>query len=154
MSKARATATKSEPPLFALLDEIALVGQLAAAAIESALPRGLSIAQHNVLKRLARGEEPPTIGELAGDFRVTQPTMSSTIRKLEDKGLVELRPQPGDRRVRRVAITRAGELAHREALDCVEGWRGDLGPMIGKARIDSVMLILGELRAKLDAARA
>ncbi|NNC73793.1 MAG: MarR family transcriptional regulator [Sphingomonadaceae bacterium] len=153
ISKVQTAGLKGDQPIFTLFTEIGIIAQLSTTLFESALPKGMTNAQHSVLNHLIRREETQTIGELASAFQVTQPTMSSTIRKLEDKGLVELRPQPGDRRVRRVAVTRAGELARDAGLDAARGLKDELGPMISKREIDTVLPILSELRAKLDAAR-
>lgn len=151
--KVKPAGLKGDLPIFTLFTEIGIIGQLATTLFESALPKGMTSAQHSVLNHLVRRGETPTIGTLANAFQVTQPTMSSTVRKLEDKGLVELRPYPGDRRIRRVAITRAGEVAREAGLEAVRAISKELGPVLSQKQIDTALPILSELRAKLDAAR-
>ena len=51
---------------------------------------------------------PLTLGELAQIERVQPPTITAAITKLEDQGLAERRPDPDDKRVTRVQITKAG----------------------------------------------
>lgn len=94
---------------FLALTEIDMIAKAAKRAFERQLPRGLTTAQFGVLNRLARlGDPHETIGELATAFDVAQPTMTSTIGKLADKGLVALVRDPGDGRRRIVQLTEAG----------------------------------------------
>lgn len=50
-----------------------------------------------------------SVGELAGALGVTQPGVTRMLSKLQSEGLVESRRQAGDRRVRIIALSRAGE---------------------------------------------
>jgi DNA-binding MarR family transcriptional regulator len=50
----------------------------------------------------------PTVGELAAAERVSAPTMSVVVGKLEEQGLVTRDTDPTDRRVTRVRITAEG----------------------------------------------
>jgi DNA-binding MarR family transcriptional regulator len=57
---------------------------------------------------------PLTLGELSNVERVRPPTMSRIVAGLEDLHLVVRRPDPNDRRVARVALTRRGQrFVHR-----------------------------------------
>lgn len=51
---------------------------------------------------------PLTLGELAAAEQVRPPTISRLVRDLEAEGLVRLREDPADRRVRRVEATPEG----------------------------------------------
>jgi len=51
---------------------------------------------------------PLTLGDLAALERVRPPTVTAAVARLEERGLVERRPDPDDRRVARVEITGAG----------------------------------------------
>lgn len=57
-----------------------------------------SIARHGSL----------TVGELADVEHVTSPMITKVAKALEEAGLVERQAEPADRRVSRLAITRAG----------------------------------------------
>ena len=72
---------------------------------------GLSRTQISVLVTL-RDEGPTRISSLAVRERVTQPSMTTLINRLERQGLLERRADPADGRAVPVSITEAG----REAL--------------------------------------
>jgi DNA-binding MarR family transcriptional regulator len=72
---------------------------------------GLSRTQISVLRTL-HDEGPTRISSLAARERVTQPTMTTLINRLERQRLVERRADPADGRAVPVSITASG----REAL--------------------------------------
>lgn len=65
-----------------------------------ATARGVSTLQLDVLTALAAGAPPePTIGLLARELGVTQPTITDAVAALERKGYVVRESEPGSRRV-------------------------------------------------------
>jgi DNA-binding MarR family transcriptional regulator len=52
---------------------------------------------------------PISVGELTEAVGVTQPGVTRLLEKLESERLVHSRQSPGDRRVRTIALTRAGQ---------------------------------------------
>lgn len=75
---------------------------------------------------------PLTLGELATVERITPPTTTRIVGKLEDMGLVERSTDPGDRRVHRVAVTDEGHRQLAESRERRDAWLrerlGDLDP--------------------------
>ena len=69
---------------------------------------GLSPTLTAALATISR-EGPLTLGELAGREQVAPPSITKVVAKLEAEGLVSRRADTTDRRVSRVAITRAGQ---------------------------------------------
>lgn len=70
---------------------------------------GLTLSQVGVLMRLREAPDGlMTMSDLSAKFRVTQPTMSGLVRRLEKKGLVRVLGDPADRRIRNVLITQRG----------------------------------------------
>jgi DNA-binding MarR family transcriptional regulator len=69
---------------------------------------GLSLAQFDVLATLGRGEG-ITQQELAQRLLVTKGNVCGLIDRLEASGWVERRPDPDDRRVNRLFLTRRGK---------------------------------------------
>lgn len=61
-----------------------------------------------------------TLGELASIERIAPPSMTRIAARLEEKGLLERRPDVSDRRVARVAISAAGQQLLRNSRE-----RGD-----------------------------
>jgi DNA-binding MarR family transcriptional regulator len=80
-----------------------------------------SLSQATVLGRLDRAG-PRSIGELATAERVRPQSMAQTVSELEADGLVERRPDPGDRRRALVSLTAAGRAALLEDRRRREGW--------------------------------
>lgn len=74
----------------------------------ASLPTGVTTAQYLALQYLAISKTPPRISELAHRVGVSQPTMSSTLHKLEARKLVEFVVVDGDRRAKGVALTALG----------------------------------------------
>ncbi len=101
---------------FKVLVEIDMIAHMSSLAFSKFLPDGMTEAQLGVLNHLMRLDVEETISELADAFQVTQPTMSSTVRRLEFKRYVELVPDPRDRRIRRVRATEAGRRIRNDTV--------------------------------------
>ena len=69
---------------------------------------GLTEAQFNVLFALLHKGREITQTELGKRLVVTRATITSVLDKLEEKGLVERRDVPGNRRIYHVGLTSAG----------------------------------------------
>ncbi len=78
--------------------------ELLAAAFASAGFPDISPAFGSILLPLAE-EDGLRIGELGRRSRLTKQTMTTMIRLMEERGLVERRPDPGDRRASRIYLT-------------------------------------------------
>lgn len=72
-------------------------------------PVGLTVSQFNVLNVLDRASKPMTMGELSAAVSVRPANMTGVVDAVSDKGLVERRLNPSDRRSFLVAITPDGE---------------------------------------------
>jgi DNA-binding MarR family transcriptional regulator len=66
-------------------------------------------------------EEPPRQADVAAQAGTDAVMTSEVLRRLEGKGLVERRPDPADRRARRIAVTPAGIRLAERAVAAVEG---------------------------------
>jgi DNA-binding MarR family transcriptional regulator len=74
---------------------------------------GLSFARVRALRRLTA--EPLTLRTLADRLAADPPYVTLIVDDLEERGLVQRRPHPTDRRAKLVALTRAGREAARRA---------------------------------------
>ena len=103
------------------------------AAIEAWLgEHGLSRGEFDVLATLRRGGEPYTLAPtaLARWMMLSSAAMTNRIDRLEAAGLVERRPDPGDRRGVLVALTPDGKRVVDAAVaDHVENERQLLEPL-------------------------
>jgi DNA-binding MarR family transcriptional regulator len=79
------------------------------------------VAQASVLSRLDR-EGPKTASALATAERVRPQSMAQTLAELETAGLIERRPDPGDRRSSQVELTGEGRDRVLEGRGRREDW--------------------------------
>lgn len=152
-SEPKPAGMAGDPIEFAVMTEIGIISQLADTLFQSHLPKGMTVAQFSVLNHLLRLDVQQTIGDLASAMQVSQPTMSSTVRKLEDKGLVELVHEPEDRRIRRVAVTDVGAQLRNDAVaglvPMVETFRQNMPPSLWHEllpQLNRVRVFLDDLR--------
>lgn len=118
-SAVSAPGLPADPAYFKVLTEIDMIAHMAGNEFEKLLPEGLTQAQFGVLNRLLRLECVETVSELAAAFQVSQPTMSSTVKRLEAKGLVALVAAPNDRRAKHVRVTEAGKKLRNKTVDAL-----------------------------------
>lgn len=85
------------------------------------VPSELSRAAASVLVTL-RDEGPQRVTALAAHENVTQPTMSTLIRRLERRGLVVRNTDAADRRACLVEVTEAGRCLMREREQARARW--------------------------------
>lgn len=142
-----------DDPVFRVLNEVGIIAQLSTTMFERVMPAGMTLAQFTVLNHFARlgGTRRPS--DLARAFQVSRGTMTSTLGKLEAKGLVSIIDDAQDGRGRIVAMTDAGA-AMREA--CI----GALGPMLaalreapGEGVFAQALPLLATIRQELDRSR-
>jgi DNA-binding MarR family transcriptional regulator len=106
---------------------------------------GLSTAQVNALLALRPGEAAP-MRSLAAHLDYDASNLSTLVDRLERRGAVERRPDPGDRRVKALALTPEGErLRAGFWRDLVE----DPGLLVGLSEPE--LRTLGSLLAKMNA---
>jgi DNA-binding MarR family transcriptional regulator len=115
-------------------------------------PTKLRATQHAVLQQIARLEL-PSMTELATVLVLDRSALSHTLRPLERDGLVALRPEKLDKRVKRVVLTEAG----MAKLDrCNQLWakaQGRFEATVGVARAALLRSALDEL-ASVDFSQA
>ncbi len=148
----RPAGLAGDPVEFAAMTEISIIAHLADTAFARRLPDGLTTAQFAVLNHLLRLEAEQTIGKLARALQVSQPTMSSTVRRLEEKGLVSLVPDEDDRRIRRVSVNRSGAAVRNKAVQALDASKEDLA-VLSQKEWEQLLPLLNKLRIALDAAR-
>ena len=77
---------------------------------------GLTPGHMKLLLQLEEGEGRP-MGSLAQAFRCDASTMTWLVDRLEERGMVERRMLPADRRVKAVVLTKAGAKAKAEIAE-------------------------------------
>ena len=139
--------------VFRLFNEIGIIEQLSRAIFEARLPQGVLASHFSVLNHLVRVADGRTPLELARAFQVPKTTLSHTLMLLERRGWIEMRPNPEDRRSKRVWITQAGRAFREEAIAALEPDIGVLLQRIDVAVLAELLPRLEELRRVLDASR-
>ena len=94
-----------------------LVRHMRAAAAE----HELSLTESAVLARLAR-EGPATTAELARAEHMRPQSMSAAIAALQERGLIERKPDPSDGRQVHIAVTGKGAAVRGSAKDLKRAW--------------------------------
>lgn len=81
----------------------------------------LTSAQGHVMGYLAHCSEPPCPRDLEESFHLSHPTVSGLLSRLEKKRFIELRPDPNDRRCKRIYILprgrECGDTMHNTILE-------------------------------------
>ncbi len=142
----------TDSPLFALLNEIGIIEQLARNRFERAQPDGLRLPQFTVLNHLVRLGDGRGPAQLARAFQVGKPTMTNTLQRLEERGFIRLDPDPEDARAKRVMLTEAGRERRQAAVRWVAE---DLAPVAAQMGVapEAALPALMALRQALDRAR-
>ena len=81
----------------------------------------LTSSQGRIMGYIARRKTPPCSRDIEEEFRLTHPTVSGLLSRLEKKGFIEFRPDENDRRCKRIYMMPKGmecmEMMHRTILD-------------------------------------
>lgn len=145
--------TAVDPLVFRLMNEIAIINQLASRLFERVMPGDLTLPQFVVLNHFVRLDRPSSPMRLAGAFQVTKSTMTNTLQHLERAAYVTIAPDPRDARAKVVTITPAGRAAREAAIASLAPKLDGVAHGIEAADIDAALPLLRRLRANLDAER-
>lgn len=143
----------SDPPIFALLNEVGIIEHLARNRLERMLPDGLRASHFVVLNHLVRMGDGRSPARIARAVQVERPAMTNTIQKLEARGLVRTAPDPRDGRGKLVFLTDAGRAARQAAVAVATKAIGPIAADLSPHEVEAALPILQRLRAALDAAR-
>lgn len=143
-----------DPLAFQLFTEIGIIDQLGGTAFERALPRGMTRAQFGVLQHLSRRARPSqSPGTIAAAMQVSRATMTSTLGRLAQRGLVSIADDPADGRGKQVRLTNAGEAMRQTCIAAILPLLPLVDRALASSEQDQMLTLLRKLRAVLDAAR-
>jgi DNA-binding MarR family transcriptional regulator len=144
----------ADPPAFQLFTEIGIIDQLAGNALERAMPAGITRAQFTVLHHLARRAEPAqSPAQLATAIQVSRATMTSTLARLDKRGLIAVAPDPHDGRGKLIRLTAAGRRMREACIAAVVPLLPLVGDALTTIELEQALALLRRLRTTLDAAR-
>ena len=82
-------------------------------AVSSALAQmDLTAAQGHIMGFLSHQKEPPCSKDIEEAFQLSHPPVSGLLSRLEKKGFIEFRPDPADRRCKRIYMLPKGHDCH------------------------------------------
>ncbi len=108
---------------------------------------GATLPRFDVLAQLHRA--PPeglTMGELSRRLMVSNGNTTGLVERLAVEGLVERRPDPGDRRVQRVRLGRAGRELFERMVPENRRWISDMLAGLDSDETEQLCRLLGRLK--------
>ena len=142
--------TLDDATYFRFFNEVGIINQLSSTRAERAMPHGLTMPQFSVLNHFMRGRPPASPLKLANAFQVTKGAMTNTLKHLEAKGFIAIKPHETDGRSKIVSITEAGREAHRDAQTSLTGYFSDFTAAFDAAELSAVLPLLEKVRQWLD----
>lgn len=135
---------------FRFFNEIGIINQLSSTRAERHMPHGLTMSQFSVLNHFSRGLPPKSPLELANAFQVTKGAMTNTLKQLERKDFIDIKPHAVDGRSKIVSISKAGLSAHRDAQMVLSQSFADFTTAFQSEEIAELLPMLERIRIWLD----
>lgn len=76
----------------------------------------LTASQGRIMGLIARQESPPCPRDIEEEFGLSHPSVSGTLSRLEKKDFIQCRPDPEDRRCKRIYIQPKGAQCHERMV--------------------------------------
>jgi DNA-binding MarR family transcriptional regulator len=136
--------------IFSFFNEIGIINQLSLVLFAKTLPCGVHPSHFAIVNHLVRTGDGKTPVRIANAMQITKATMTHSLRILEDRGFITVKPNPHDARGKIVLLTDAGR-SFREAA--IASAVSEFAPIFDSAQIERMSRIyedLVELRKHLD----
>ncbi|GAA4629602.1 MarR family winged helix-turn-helix transcriptional regulator [Actinoallomurus vinaceus] len=135
--------------ITALIDEVfQLNGRLLRAGDALAAEFGLTGARWQVLGAI--GDGPATAAQIARRRGLRRQSVQELVTRLRADGLVEVRPNPGDRRAPLVALTPRAERLLTAIGPAQARWSNHLGSTLTAEQLANAVQVLAAVRAMID----
>jgi len=136
--------------VFGFFTEIGIINQLSTALFAKSLPDGVHPSHFSILNHLSRrGDGKPPL-RIASAMQVTKNTMTHSLKVLQQRGYIDVQPDPNDGRGKLVFLTETGRTFRAEAIARVSAMIRD---KIGEEQIAIMRRIhddLEKMRQHLD----
>ena len=109
----------SADEVFGFFTEIGIINQLSTAIFAKSLPDGVHPSHFGILNHLVRMGDGKTPMRIASAMQVTKNTMTHSLKVLQDRGYIDVQPDPEDGRGKRVYLTETGRAFREEAIALV-----------------------------------
>ena len=80
----------------------------------------LTASQGHIMAYLAHQSQPPCSRDIEAAFQLSHPTVSGLLQRLEQKGFIEQRSDPEDRRKKRIYVLEKGRQCHQLMHDTIK----------------------------------
>ena len=111
---------------------------------------GLSEPQARILANLLRQEEGLTQTQLAGELEMEKAPLGRLLDRMDEAGYIERRPDPNDRRARRVFLSTSGAASIPSMLTVTRQVFADAFVGVPEEKIDVMLDVLGAIKANLS----
>jgi DNA-binding MarR family transcriptional regulator len=135
---------------FGVFTEIGIIDQLSRSLLEARLPKGLITAHFTVLNHLMRVADGRTPVEMARAFQLPKTSVTHTVAAVQKRGLVDVRPNPNDRRSKCVWLTDAGRALRDDTITAMEPDFVTLAAGFDTQKLTGILPVLSELRVFMD----
>ena len=135
---------------FVFFNEIGIIEQLIRNLLEKKLPKGFLISHFSVLNHLIRVKDGQTPLVIARAFQVPKTTMTHTLAVLERHRLIDIKPNPEDKRSKCVFITAAGRAFRDQAIADIATDLEAVRHRFPEDKISKIVPLLADIRQFLD----
>jgi DNA-binding MarR family transcriptional regulator len=129
-------------------------GLLLAAGDLLAAEYGLTSARWQVIGAIALAERPLTVPQIARRMGLARQSVHTTVNRLLADGMVELVSNTDHRRSQLVCLTERGRARYRAVDEKQAAWVNQLAAGLPGSELETTARVLGELCARLEAARS
>ncbi len=130
--------------IFGFFTEIGIINQLSTALLAKSLPDGVHPSHFSILNHLVRTGDGKSPVRIASAMQVTKNTMTHSLKVLEDRAFITVKPDPEDGRAKLVYLTEAGRAFREDAIAKVSA---KFGTLIGQDQLDIMRRTVGDLTA-------
>lgn len=148
--KKNSTENRDVADLFSFFNEIGIINQLSSSLFQKRLSDGVTVAQFSVLNHLTRVQDGQTPLVLASAFQVPKTTMTHTLASLENRGLIEMKPNADDGRSKCVWLTNTGQNFREEAIVSLAEDMKRLAPQLDTDAMIKAIPMLVKVRSVLE----
>jgi len=139
--------------VFGFFTEVGIISQLSTAMLAKSLPDGVHPSHFSILNHLVRVGDGKAPMRIASAMQVTKNTMTHSLKVLQDRGYITVKPDPEDGRAKLVFLTDDGRVFREQAIAQVSDVFANI---IGPDQLAIMRRTIGDLeqmRKHLDANR-
>ncbi|MGH2556889.1 MAG: MarR family winged helix-turn-helix transcriptional regulator [Actinomycetota bacterium] len=148
--KRTARAPAGESATHVILSIFRTNGLLLAAGDVLSADHGLTSSRWQVLGAIALAERPLTVPQIARRMGLTRQSVHTTVNRLIQDGLLELRPNADHRRSQLVSLTESGRATYSATDRRQAAWVNQLADGMGNADLETAARVLDELCRRLE----